>query len=240
MRLARLNSNGIQRFGEYLDLATGEPARLPPSELLSSADHVDIVEPVVSIDRLTFDTRFSMARQLDSVFESGGLRAIERDRGLWTWLTLLHFDSVCPPRRDGSRKLRERAAYIPETDNFQRYYRHLMLGPWLIYRANRDNPSRAMALLCKPPHIIDDVVGQIAARQEYVTNPGIVELATKLYFDPATAALKKGAGGKGGGSPRRLADLLSQLDVTWDLYGMNAEEFLSVLPGEFDRFSHRD
>ena len=46
----------------------------------------------------------------------------------------------------------------------------------------------------------------------------------------------KGAGGKGGGSPRRLADILWQFDVTWDLYAMSLKEFWAVLPQEFEKF----
>ena len=236
MKLARLNADGIRRFEQYLDLATAEPSRLPPFELLTSAEMIEALEPTVTVESRILDTRLAMAEALDSILESAHARNVERDKGLWTWLTLFYFDSICPPRRDGSRKLRERAAYVPETDNFQRYYRHLLLGPYLIFRANRESPERAMAFLCKQPYIIDDVVAQIAARQEYITNPGVVELATRLYFDPASRSLKRGAGGKSGGSPRRLADLLSQFDVTWDLYAMTVEEFLSVLPPEFDRF----
>ncbi|MFQ5653524.1 MAG: hypothetical protein ACE5GW_02190 [Planctomycetota bacterium] len=44
------------------------------------------------------------------------------------------------------------------------------------------------------------------------------------------------AGGKGRGSARRLADLANQLDLTWDLHTMKAEELLEILPAEFDRF----
>jgi len=54
-----------------------------------------------------------------------------------------------------------------------------------------------MALLCKPLPIIDDIVGQLAARQEFVTNPSVVELATRLYFDPTTEQLRKAPAAKG-------------------------------------------
>jgi hypothetical protein len=45
-----------------------------------------------------------------------------------------------------------------------------------------------------------------------------------------------GCGSKTKGAPRRLANLLNQLDLTWYLYGMTTEEILTLLPKEFDRF----
>lgn len=236
MNLRRLNPSGLQSFSQYLDLLPSEPERLPPFDLLESAEHTEMVVPSATIEHIAPATRFEMAQHVHSVLASTGIVDIERDVGLWAWLTLFHFDLVCPPATGGARRARERAAYLPEPNNFQRYYRHLLLGAYLIYRANEDNPARAMAFLCKPPHVIDDVVAQLAARQEYVTNRAVVDLATRLYFDPATGAHRRGAGGKGKGSARRLADVLAQFDVTWDLYAMGSGDFLRVLPPEFDRF----
>ena len=81
-----------------------------------------------------------------------------------------------------------------------------------------------------------DVVEQLASRQEVVTNPGILELATKLYVDSATQRIKRGAGGKSGGSARRLYDVIEQFDLTWDLYASSGDELAAVMPKEFARF----
>jgi hypothetical protein len=81
-----------------------------------------------------------------------------------------------------------------------------------------------------------DVVEQLASRQEIVTNKAIVGAATKLYYDRVTGAPRRGAGGKGAGSARRLADIINQLDLTWDLYAMSENDLIARLPAEFDRF----
>ena len=63
------------------------------------------------------------------------------------------------------------------------------------------------------------------------------EVATILYIDPKTGKPKKGSGGAGAGSPRRLtAAYLNQIDLTVDYRGMSAEQVLSILPKEFDKF----
>jgi hypothetical protein len=236
MKVRRLTPAGIEQFTEYLDLLQNEPKRLVPFHLLEDSGFSEVVGSPTEIHKEQFATRYSAAEYLEDALAKTGAADLERDVGLWAWLTLLYFEQICPANKSGERELRERPAYLPEPQNFQRYYRHLLLGPFLIYRAHRDDPKRAMALLCKPLPIIDDIVGQLAARQEFVTNPSVVELATRLYFDPTTGTTKKGAGGKGGGSPRRLADILWQFDVTWDLYATTLKEFWAILPKEFDRF----
>jgi hypothetical protein len=63
--------------------------------------------------------------------------------------------------------------------------------------------------------------------------------ARALYFDEKTGRLKRGAGGKAGGSPRRLARVRQQLDVTWDLFDLTVERMLAILPNEFNRFKEQ-
>jgi hypothetical protein len=93
-------------------------------------------------------------------------------------------------------------------------------------------------LLCSASRSTDQATSfeQIASRQELVTNSAVVTIATRLYVDTSTNSPKRGAGGKSRGAPRRLADILNQFDVTWDLYYMSAEDLLGMLPEEFDRF----
>ena len=93
-----------------------------------------------------------------------------------------------------------------------------------------------MILMCQPIPKPGDIVEQISARQEMITNKAVVEAATKLYFDDKTKRPRTGASGKGPGSARRLVDLLNQFDVTWDMYSMSSSELISMLPDEFSKF----
>jgi hypothetical protein len=67
-------------------------------------------------------------------------------------------------------------------------------------------------------------------------NPAFQQAARTLYFDDSTGALKRGAGGKSGGTPRRLAKVRQQLDVTWDLEELDPSNIIATLPAEFSRF----
>ncbi len=240
MKLRRLTPAGIAAFGEYLDALEHEPARLVPSDVLNKPMLSEQLPVDVEITQRKFGSRFEVAEYFDNQFSDAGLPESERDAGLWSWLALFYFDQVCPPDHAGERSPGERARYILEPGNYQRYYRHLLAGPYRIYRAHRKNPEIALAVLCQPLDKPGDIVEQLASRQELVTNPAVMAAATILYVDKDTNQPKRGAQTKSetkGGGPRRLAVVLNQFDVTWDLYAMQVKELLGVLPAEFGRFS---
>ncbi|MCL4528121.1 MAG: hypothetical protein M1282_01765 [Chloroflexi bacterium] len=237
MKLGRLTPLGMDRFSQYLDELKSNPSAEIPGDLLSFPGYFEIIDEETEIVPYKFKTRWDVGKYLTSLLSSSGIIDAENDIPLWIGLTAFYFDTLCPVDKMGARTLRERAAYIPEPKNYKRYYRHLLLGPYLIYRAHQDNPERAMALLCKPPHVITDIEAQIAAYQELVTNKAVVELTTNLYYDPKTKTTKPGAGGKGPGSPRRLVTILDQFSLTWDLYAATTNEILNLLPKEFEKFA---
>lgn len=236
MRVRRLSQNGVDMFRGYLESLTTDDSAPYPAELLDDDEDASEIMPAVEVEARTFNSRIEAAEYLDEKFSSASMQGIEGDIGVWAWLALFYFDQLCAKDRDGDLRPGEIARWIPEIDNYRKYYRHLLLGPLSIYRAHRDDPQRALALLCGPLREPGDVVEQLAARQELVTNRAVIQAATTLYVDNTTKKLRRGAAGRGAGSARRLADVLNQLDVTWDLYGMAANELVLLLPKEFDRF----
>jgi len=240
MKLGKLTPLGLDRFEQFLEELKINPKAEFPNGLLTFPDYFETIDDQTEIVPYKFKTRWDVAVYMNSLISSSGLSDVERDTNFWVALTAFYFDLLCPFNRSGERKLRERARYIPEPNNYKRYYRHLLLGPYLIYRAHQDRPQRAIALLCGPPHILTDIEEQIAAYQEFVTNKAVVELATSLYYNPKTKTTKPGAGGKGPGSPRRLVTILDQFNLTWDLYSATTDEILNLLPKEFERFAKDD
>ena len=237
MKLGRFTPLGMDRFSQFLDELKSNPDAEFPRDLLSFPSYFETIDDETDIIPYKFKSRFDVGKYLNSLITSSGLSNVERDVSFWVALTAFYFDVLCPLNKDGQRIILKRARYIPETQNWRRYYRHLLLGPYLVYHTHLDNPERAMAFLCKPPHVFTDVDEQILAYQEFVTNKAVVELTTKLYYNPKTKNLKYGAQTKGSGSPRRLATILDQFSLTWDLYAANTEELLNLLPSEFEKFA---
>jgi hypothetical protein len=237
MRLSRFTPAGIARFSQFLDEVRAEGSGSFPDQIMIDGEFSQAVSESVVAPVGDFKDRLAAAVYVEQLLKEADLSDVERDTGLWAWLAARNFSSLCRKNPSGVLRPGERARWILEPTNFQRYYRHLLAGPYLIYRAHKDDPSRARALLCGAVNTPGEVAEQLASRMELISNRALVEVASRLYVDPNTGKLKRGAGGKGPGSPRRLADVVNQFDLTFDLYGMSADGLLALLPAEFNRFN---
>jgi len=236
MKLRRFNPTGTERFGQYRKTLLLDPTAKPPREWLEDPALTEIVADVEVIPQ-KFVKRFDAAVYLNDLISRANIDLPEKDAGLWTWLTLFFFDEVCPADpSSGEREPRAEERLVPKIGNHQKFYRHLLLGPYLIVRAHRDDPERTIALLHNPLWQPGEIPAQLAARKEMVTNPAVVGAAKKLYYDSINDELKQGAGSSVKGAPRRLAVVLKQFDLTYYLYGLSADELIALLPKEFDRF----
>ena len=236
MNLRRFNPEGVKAFCEYRERLVLDPSALPPRELLEDTALTELVQPQSDVPVRTFENRLAAGVFLNELLEEAKIQRPERDQGLWTWLTLYYFDEVCPADGNGNRKAQGIERLIAIVDNFQRFYRHLLLGPYLIVRAHRANPKRAIALLFNNLWEPGEISSQLAAYQELVTNPAVADVAATLYYDSTSGKRRRGAGAKVKGAPRRLVAILNQYDLTFYLYGMTSDEILNLLPKEFDRF----
>jgi len=48
--------------------------------------------------------------------------------------------------------------------------------------------------------------------------------------------MKKGAGNKTGGASRRFTAYLNQIGINFDLSSISSDQFMAMLPPEFDKF----
>ena len=225
MKLRKLNESGTEEFERFRNTQPRDESAL--SSIVSDARFSEEIGVEIAVRQQAFETRFEVGKYLDGLFS--GAEDLDKDKGLWTWLAAFYFEQLCPP---GSRP-GENARWVPAVGDFRKYYRHLLAGPYQIYRAYRENPLRALALLATPPHRPGDIVEQLASRQELVTNKSVIEVATRLYIDPKTSRPKRGAAS----NARRFADTLNQLDLIWDLYALDPDQLLRLLPSEFLAFA---
>jgi hypothetical protein len=231
LRLRRFNPAGLSRFEEFLAAAVaGAPTGLP-TDIAARPDLSDELPGAPEVDPAHLGTtRLEAASYVDALLELTGVEEPQRDTALWAWLSAWCFDSVCPRDRQGRYRPGAKPRYVPVGDS-RRTYRHRLLGPYLIFRAHRDDPSRALCLLSQPLLRPGHLVERFASRPRLVACPAAVGVATRLYCQP-NGAIRRGAAA----SIERLSDVLMQLDRTYDLYGMTADALLRLLPREFDAF----
>ncbi len=235
MKIRRFNDKGLEEFRSFLYEVKDNPKLTVPTRLLESSEYTEVISNTEDFTPRLLETRMEAGVLLLEVVDKIGLPKPEKDVGFWSWMAAVFFESLCPVDRAGRRKIGDNSRCILEL-NHTRFYRHLLLGPFLIVRAHKDNPQRAIVLLSNPPSTPGDISEQFSSRLEQITNKGLVELLSNLYFDFEKKSFKRGAAGKGKGSVRRLSMLMNQLDLTYYLYGMSGEATAKLLPKEFERF----
>lgn len=234
--LRALTENGLREFQEYLTRARSGSAEEPPFGILWRAGLSTGAGVQAEIDpEREFADRLEFGMYLVDLLQ--GMPDEETDRGgLWTWLALYYFDTLCPEQNGARRALADHRYVLPvETgaQDFRRYYRHLVATP---FRLVRMHGPLARAFLKTPLPVHGDYAEQLAARQEIVSNQAVVEAADRLYYsEDGSGRLKVGAVDRNRpGNVRRLIAVMQQLDLTYDLYGMTADDILDLLPGEFE------
>lgn len=231
--LRSLTHAGRRAAADMLALVrSGESADVGMAELAHSAFSRDVGIPFEEPLAEDVSNRWHLGRWLVSSFAE---REEQMDADAWSWLALHLFNVLCPVK-DGTRKLREDARYLLAAGDYRKAYRHLLAGPFLLMQAHRGDAESVRGLLATSPDAPGEVYEQLAARKYTVTSRAVVQVATRLYFDPDSGKLKRGAGGSAGGSPRRLSDVLQQFDLTYDLQAIPADRLLGILPKEFGKF----
>ena len=237
MKLRRFNKKGIQRFEEILESFRQGSSVEAPLDIIYSDETSERVLPSTKFDVPIFDSRLELARFVDKLLVTARIQGHMDDIGLWSWLAAVFIDSTCPKNNRGIRKPGKSYRHIPSS-NWRDFYRHLIRGPVRIVRLFKDNLDAAAIVLCQKPQSPGDFVEQLASRQERITNPAIIETANRLYFDRNTEKPKQGASPnwRKPGTLRRFGDVLDQLDLTYDLYSMSADDLAGLLPNEFTAY----
>lgn len=234
MQLCRFNERGLRAFGDFLDRLRSDPTQPVPRSLLTDPHLTQPLDPPIEAQPRPFETRMEFTRWLHDAAAHADTHVPRGDAGFWAWLTLALFDQVCP-EKNGKRKAGELARYIPMFDDWKRRYRHLLATPYAVFFVHQDDPGRAALILFSPLHILGEITEQFASRQELVSCPGTLALASHLFVGTANRGLRSGASGK---AARRLGKLLNQFQRTWDITIMSPSEAAAILPREFDRFKN--
>ena len=238
MILRKFNNAGLDAFYGWLE--RGAPGAVP-LELLADEATSRKLSSEVRIDReRDFGDRYEFGKHLCESLGPLDDGTLELDRFFWSAMALVWFDKLCMKNDEGVRHLGREYRYILSPD-FRHHYRHTVRSCWQLVRDHAEN-ARFMLLAQRPGddwlgrH--GDILEQIGGRQAVLRNKLIVETAARMYSDPVSGRPRRGVAGREGGSVRRLAMILRQLDLTYDIdsESMGVDELQRVLPREFDRW----
>ena len=244
--VCEMTPEGIQEAKEYLSiLRDGKRLRTwekDLDELLSDPVNVTPVYPEVRVQRRPFANRREAGQYLQPRLSPLGVGRITGNHALWSWLGMFYLgqasfqDLMGNPQPSASD-----AAYIldPQRESMSTTgHRHRLLAAYEIFVRHDE---KAWCMLDQPLRNMERFTLRLFAAPILFNAVGIIELAHLLYADPKTRRYKPGfagAGKKGGshnpGTLPRLIDVLNQLYMTYDVYGMTAQQLLDILPPEFD------
>ena len=229
----RFNNKGVDRFREYLRLAREDATASVQWDLLQDPSLTEEVNPPAEVDAISFQTKREAATYLHKLLREIPKQTVIEDQGLWTWLSLYFFDSICP-KRDGKRTIRNDYTYIYEPKNTRHFYRHLLFISWRILDIA---PINNQLLLDRSVASLDKISSEIMKRLYLTRIPCFFELVEKIYRDPKTNRARKGIVDttriNRGDLSHRLPTCIRQLEKTYDLHSLTADQLLDLLGPEF-------
>lgn len=230
-----LNEEGIRRFQEFLAAARIGSTEPAPTEILTDGRYSEQFSTDIVLTNQKFPDAFALGEYLTTAFNVCEARDISRNHALWSWLALFFIENICPVSHQDRRKVLEDAVYVLGPSYiFNRYYRHAVRAPWQAVRVH--GSFAKILLLTSGRGTRTEFAEQLGAYADIFGCANVIAAAYRLWFDEETQRPKKGSSGKGPGSPRRLATVVRQLQLTYDLSDCPLPDFLNLLPGEFDKW----
>jgi hypothetical protein len=228
MFIRTLNEAGINEFrNQMLEIKSRTRTEFDNSFLFDK-NYSESFNEEVEIEYSPFTNKKEISEYLSIKLQLENRKELYYNIGLWTWLSAFYFHLVCPKGNKGIHNIKAEARYIlADPKNWRRYYRHLLACPARLYC---ELGELAQAFLASEIHIWGDFHEQLTAYQEIATNKPLIKAANILYWDPVAKKLKKGAGSKGVGTPRRFSDIVGQFELTYDLNAMVGEQILQLFP----------
>ncbi len=243
-RVSELTSAGIRRAKEYLAALRADENPDFPDLLLNDSTYARPVVPAVYVRPQAFANRREAGEHLNQCLAPLGLERIADNAGLWSWLGMFYFRQLVNLDPAGNPRLGRNpdVAYVIDPSDSgrgtQQRHRHRLLAAWEIYTRHGE---KAWVMLEQPVSAMEQLTEYLMNKTEVFRSVGIVDLANRLYGDTDTRRPKTGFAGSGQnqrppGGLRRLLDVMDQLYMTYDIYGMTAEQLIELLPPEFDRW----
>ena len=209
-------------------------------KLAFNDSYTTVFEDALPLTLEADNKKYTISKAISESLRLDQNRRLDKDRGLWTWFSALMLVRLTiTDQKTGHAKFSNDDALYLYDPAWNRYYRHLIAFPCLVYSSLGD---KGRIFLRGTISERGEIVEQLASVQDVQRNPGVIEAITILYYDSLTDDVKKGAASKPnedknlGGQARRLREVLKQFALTYDLNAMKGDQIVDLLPKEFERW----
>ncbi|MYB15495.1 MAG: hypothetical protein F4X41_00445 [Chloroflexi bacterium] len=233
LELRRLTPAGITLAREFLSDLRDKPsgAVTPPQELLIDEEFAARFAGDIRLEMRGFNSRREAAAYLSPILQPVS-HLIADHSGVWSWIGMLYFPETVA-REDGAVKLSplDETFVVNREDSstrsYQLRYRHYLWGAWRLYLQHGE---QADFLLDRPLTQWGDIEERCFGSTRIFNSIGVVDLILRLYTHGSQQ--KRGFSRNRAGL-RHLIRVLAQLERTFDVYGMDSDALLRILPAEF-------
>lgn len=235
MRLRQFKKSGIEAFRRFLASCRENPKEPVPIDLLESDEHTTLIEPVIEVESQNFTIKRDAAEYLHKELSALAPDEVRRCPGLWTWLSLMYFNEVCPAS-SVSRKVRNDYTYIFVPDSMRETYRHILFICWNVLHLS---PDHNRLFLHSKISQLDKYTAEVFKRLYLTRIPCIFEVLDRLYWDDESGKPVTGIVAprniRPGNLMHRLPTRIRQLEETYDLQSLDADQLLEILGDEFQQ-----
>lgn len=231
--LRRFTATGIDEWVSFLRVAKEDSRAEIPTGLLTDAKHSEPVSDAV-VPPGPFHVRREAADAVTTLLSKLPESMVEKDAGLWDWLTLWYFDSVAPPE-DGRRDVKNAYRYHFQPDSQRHWYRHLLYIGW---HARRVAKGYDRLFLERKVDVLDRYTEDLFRVLSITRLPAIFEVLDRIHWDEEAGRPRMNMAGPdtfAGDLTHRLPRRLDQLTLTYDLHSLSADRLIDLLGPEFQR-----
>ncbi len=252
--LSHLTRPGLTQFRKLIGVAPSISISELEKRILEIAGGANSAEVVDEDTMVTvfpsLDSRLHTAKTVTDILDQAGIEAGPASGHdlLFSWLALVFLPSLCRRSKSGTADTGRMYRYVLSRSSSD-FYRHLVACPYWLHRRYG---ASARIFLAQDAFVMPDVVEQIASRPSLIDSPGVVELLDRLYWDKnanspvegftTSTRLENPPPGYAKASPnsgtlRALEWTLGQLQCTYDLRSMSADQIMDKLPKEFGEWA---
>lgn len=232
--IRQFTQTGIDEFKKYiLNSRQGTGLEPIPYHLLWDNKFSVEFSYLIEIERNQFDTGYESAQYFAELFRDVDYNEIGYKSGLWSWLSLYYLEELLEKRRDPTAPIYLPRNYILFNDIDPGY--HKLVAPCQFYRTHREE---SRLLLSWPVGNTQKLADLVMRNYTIARSVEMVKVVNLLYIDD-TGKIKVNASGniietRKQGSFTRLSQVCEQLSQTYDIYNMERDKIIALLPDEFD------
>jgi len=235
--LRRFNEAGIAEFVRRIELLRAGGSASIDDAFVTDDSFTKPVAPEVRLERPAFKTKREAGEYLSERTHRARERHGDDDPGLWTWLSAWHWDAVCPKEAGEAKKVLNAFNYVYGFGHKQNAKKHLISVAVKLWEV----APNSQLLMTTPVSSLQSVVREVATRLSLMRIKAFPELLDHLYWDSERQRPRIGivspTSPRPGDLSHRLPTRIRQLELTYDLVDLTADQLLNLLGDEFRQWA---